>query len=96
MRLREFGQKYYRKAMDGDGDQGTGILYIKASERLATLLRTKAPLGHAVQLIHQTAPVRQLNSTGETRAVLDHVLHISLREREPLTPRLELPSPLRQ
>jgi len=79
------GQLIY--GSDGRGDKDAGILYIKASERLAKGMNS--PLAHAVQVIHQTAPVKQLTTTEETRAVLDNILHISLRERE-LLDRCEL------
>src|SRR5262252_5691559 len=50
-RLRELGQKYYAKAMAGDGDVNSAAIYIKASERLATLSGGNHPIGYAVQLI---------------------------------------------
>ena len=54
-RLRELGQKYFSRAMTDD-DLNSGLLYIKASERLATLTGMNAPIGHAVQVMHATAP----------------------------------------
>jgi hypothetical protein len=41
-----------------------------------------APQGHVIQLIHQSAPVKQLNSTQEMRTVIDQVCGITPRERE--------------
>jgi hypothetical protein len=54
-RLRELGQKYFSRAMTGD-DTNSAAIFIKASERLATLTGMNAPIGHAVQVIHATAP----------------------------------------
>src|SRR5262249_43214376 len=82
MRHRALCGKYFDKAMAGDGDRDAGILYIKASERLATLLGMNAPIGHAVQVIHATALVGQQTSTEEIRGILDNIMHISVRERE--------------
>src|SRR5215831_17347606 len=57
-RLRELGQKYYDKAIgDCESAANSAIIFIKASERLATLTGMNAPIGHAVQLmVHATAP----------------------------------------
>jgi hypothetical protein len=48
-----------------------------------------APIGHAVQLIHSTAPPTHQTSTQKLTSLLDVILHITPRERE-LTDRLEL------
>jgi hypothetical protein len=65
-RLRELEQKYYGKAM-GDGEQAasSAIIFIKASERLATLMGMNAPIGHCVQLIHQAAGGEADHDRGE-------------------------------
>jgi hypothetical protein len=82
-RLRELGQKYYGKAM-GDGEEAanSAVIFIKASERLATLTGMNAPIGHAVRVIHQAAPPEQKTSTQEILAALDNVLGITARERQ--------------
>jgi len=82
-RLRELGQKYFAKAM-GDGAEAanSAVIFIKASERLATLTGMNAPIGHAVQVIHREAPPQPKTSTEKLRSLLDQVMHISMRERE--------------
>ena len=89
-RLRELGQRYYDKAMtDAEDASSSAIIFLKASERLATLTGMNPVQGHAVQLIHSTAPLSQQTSTQQIRGVLDNILRITPRERE-LTDRLEL------
>ena len=88
-RLRELGQRYYDKAMtDAEDASSSAIIFLKVSERLATLPH-ESSAGHAVQLIHSTAPLSQQTSTEQIRGVLDNILRITPRERE-LTDRLEL------
>src|SRR5215831_18700024 len=72
-RLRELGQKYYRKAM-GDGEEAanSAVIFIKASERLATLTGMNAPIGHSVQIMHQVAEP-QMTSTDRIHAALDRI-----------------------
>lgn len=55
-RLRELGQKYYAKAMAGDGDVNSAAIYIKASERLATLSGLNHPVSYGVQVIASDPP----------------------------------------
>jgi len=89
-RLRELGQRYYDKAMtDAEDASSSAIIFLKASERLATLTGMNPVQGHAVQLIHSTAPLSRQTSTEQIRDVLDNILRITPRERE-LTDRLEL------
>jgi hypothetical protein len=89
-RLRELGQRYYAKGMqDGEEAASSAIIFLKSSERLATLTGMNAPIGHAVQLIHSTAPPTHQTSTQKLTSLLDVILHITPRERE-LTDRLEL------
>jgi hypothetical protein len=77
-RLNALAEKYYGKAMAGDGDVNSGALYVKLSERKATLLGLNAPIGHAVQVIHSTAPIRQQTSTDLLRAAIDRIRNKSL------------------
>lgn len=71
-RLRELGQKYFGRAMTDD-DINCAAIFIKASERLATLTGMNAPIGHAVQLIHATAPPAAQTSTEQIRAAIDRI-----------------------
>ena len=80
MRLRALGRKYYEKAMDR-GELNAGLLYIKASERLATLLGMNAPQGHAVQII-QHEPATAQTSTDKIRAAIDRIRGKSLPKPE--------------
>src|SRR5262245_59853099 len=50
-RLRELGQKFYDRAMSGDGDVNAAAIYIKASERLSTMAGMNHPVGYAVQIV---------------------------------------------
>jgi hypothetical protein len=80
-RLEAVGMKFYRKAMD-DSDPQAAIVFVKTSERRATLMGADAPIGHAVQVMHQAAAPVQQTSTQKLRGLLDNILHISARERE--------------
>ena len=74
-RLREIGQRYYTKAMaDSEESSSAAIIFIKASERLATLTGMNAPIGRAVQVIHQAVPVTKQTSTEEIASVLDALM----------------------
>jgi hypothetical protein len=68
-RLRELGQKYFARAMTDD-DINCAAIFIKASERLATLTGMNAPIGHAVQVIH---PPAAQTSTEQIRAAIDRI-----------------------
>ena len=58
------------------------MIYVKASERLSTMLGRNAPLGHAVTIAHQAAPAQKQTSTQELRILLDNICHITPRERQ--------------
>jgi len=82
-RLNALARKYYSRAMgDDEGSITAGTLYVKLTERKATLIGLNAPAAASVQLIHQTAPVEQRTSTQEIIALLDNVQGITARERE--------------
>ena len=49
------------------------IIYLKASERRATLCGMNAPIGHAVQLIHTVAAPRK-DHMQEMQEVLNELL----------------------
>ncbi|MGY8682667.1 hypothetical protein Q2941_33540 [Bradyrhizobium sp. UFLA05-153] len=79
-RLAALGVPHYEKGLAGD--VASAAIYVKISERRATMTGMNAPQGHVMQLIHQSAPVKQLNSTQEIRAAIDQVCGITSRERE--------------
>jgi hypothetical protein len=72
-RLDALGAKYFARAMAGDGDINAGVLYVKISERKATLTGMNAPLGHAVQIIHQVARPRPQTTTEDVDALIDAI-----------------------
>ena len=70
-RLEALGRKYFVAGMRGD--LNAAALYCKISERKATLIGLNAPIGHAVQLIHATAPPEQMSSTERLREAVDRI-----------------------
>jgi DNA invertase Pin-like site-specific DNA recombinase len=66
-RLNALAEKYYCKAMAGDGDVASGVLYCKLSERKSTLLGLNAPAARAVQIIYREEQPKQLTSTQRLR-----------------------------
>jgi hypothetical protein len=81
IRLHRLGLKFFHKAMEGDGDCQAAVTYVKISERRATAAGANAPIGHAVTLMHQAAPL-ELNSTQKLQAAVDRIRGITARERE--------------
>jgi hypothetical protein len=79
-RLAAVGLKYYQRAMEGDGDPQAAIIFIKASERRATLRGANSPVGHAVTIMHQAAEP-QLTSTKRIRLAVDAVKGITPEHR---------------
>ena len=71
-RLSQLGALYFERAMQGDAD--AAIIYLKASERRATLCSINATQCYSVQIIHATAAPRQLSRAEEIDAI---------RQREP-------------
>jgi hypothetical protein len=55
-RLKQICLKNFAKAMDGEGDSTAAAVYIKASERRATLAGANAPQAYSVHLSHDAAP----------------------------------------
>src|SRR5215471_9050921 len=55
-RLAAVELKFYNKALEGDGDPQSAIVFVKTNERRATLAGANAPIGHAVTVMHQAAP----------------------------------------
>ena len=87
-RLAACGLRFYQIAMR-DNDPQAAVIFIKASERRATLMGANAPAAASVKLIHETRPEEHQTSTQRIRAALDNVMGITARERE-LTDRNEL------
>jgi hypothetical protein len=87
-RLKAIGLKFYNIAMR-DNDPQAAVIFLKASERRASLNGANAPQSHSLHLMNQTAPIEHKTSTQQLRSILDNLLHISVRERE-LLDRLEL------
>src|SRR5215831_1406978 len=88
-RLRELGQKYYDKAMsDAENAANSAIIFIKASERLATLTGMNAPQGHSVTLIHEAARPERQTGTDKIRAAIDRIRgrQIEAQQDKPITP----------
>ena len=77
-RLQAVGLKFFHKAM-ADGNPADAMVFIKASERRATLAGANMPQAHIVRVANE--PPR-LNSTQHISNVLDNILGISARERE--------------
>ena len=82
-RLRELGQKYYDKAMgDAEDAANSAVIFIKASERLATLTGMNAPQGHSVSLIHEVAQPHRQTGTDKIRAAIDRIQGRKLEARQ--------------
>ena len=70
-RLAAVEVKFYNKALEGDGDPQSAIVFVKTSERRATLADANKPIGHAVTIMTATAPPyspRPRNEAGSCRA----------------------------
>src|SRR5215472_8313671 len=85
-RLAACGLRFYQIAMR-DNDPQAAMIFIKASERRATLMGANAPAAASVKLIHEAKPEEHQTSTQRIHAA--HVMGITARERE-LTDRHEL------
>jgi hypothetical protein len=80
-RLRMVCQKYFGLAMDGEGNVTAAAIFIKASERRATLAGANAPQAYSVHLATAAAP-EQLTSTQKLSRALD-LLDGRLAEAKP-------------
>jgi hypothetical protein len=79
-RLAAVELKFYNKALEGDGDPHSAIVFVKTSERRATLAGANMPQSHVLQVVSQPPEVK--TSTQRLRAALDNVRGITARERE--------------
>jgi hypothetical protein len=82
-RLRAVGQKFYGIAMR-DNDPQAAVIFLKASERRASLNGANAPQSHSVHLMNANAPIEQKTSTQKIRGLLDNIMHITARGKPPL------------
>ena len=82
VRLEALSRPHYERGLAGD--VALAAVFVKISERRASMTGMNAPQSHAVQLIHQAAPAKQLTSTEEISAVLDNLLGITVREWFPI------------
>ena len=85
-RLAAVGMKFYQIAMR-DADPAAAVIFIKASERRATLMGANAPAAATVKLIHEQKPEEHKTSLQRARDMLDNVLGITFRERQLLDQR---------
>jgi hypothetical protein len=87
-RLAAVGMKFYQIAMR-DADGAAAMIFIKASERRATLMGANAPAAATVKLIHDPQPEQHKRSKSmhEMRGLLDNIMGITFRERQLLDQR---------
>jgi hypothetical protein len=63
-----------------DGDPQSAIVFVKTSDRRATLAGANMPQNHVLQVV--STPPEAKSSTRQIREALDNVLGITSRERE--------------
>ena len=80
-RLAACGLRFYQIAMR-DNDPQAAVIFIKASERRATLMGANAPAATSMRLIHQAEPKEHETTTQEMIRVLDKFTGVTPRERE--------------
>jgi hypothetical protein len=71
-RLAAVEHKFYNKALEGDGDPQSAIVFVKTNERRSTLNGSNMPQSHVLQVISQPSE-RPMTTTDEIEAALDHV-----------------------
>jgi hypothetical protein len=79
-RLRMVCQKYFGLAMDGEGNSTAAAIFIKASERRATVAGANAPTSYSVHLTHEAAP--SPTSTDRLRSALARLSASSTSSQE--------------
>jgi hypothetical protein len=79
-RLKTLGLRFYEIALR-DNDPQAAVVFLKASERRATLGGANAPTSYAIHVMNQ-APVKQLSSSERIENAMDRLLGIGDRERE--------------
>jgi hypothetical protein len=85
-RLAACGMRFYQIAMR-DNDPQAATIFLKASERRATLTGANAPVGHSLSIMYKQAAEVQKTSTERIHDAFDAVLGISMRERQLLDQR---------
>jgi hypothetical protein len=72
-RLGLLKQSLWTRAMT-DGDLQAAAVYVKASERLASMVGMNHPLGHLVTISGSLEPIEHETSTQQLRRVFDELL----------------------
>lgn len=71
-RLAAVEHKFYNKAIEGDGDPQSAIVFVKTSERRATLNGANMPQSHLLQVVGQPSP-REMTTTDEIEAAINAI-----------------------
>jgi hypothetical protein len=79
-RLKTLGLRFYEIALR-DNDPQAAVVFLKASERRATLGGANAPTSYTIHAINQ-APAHEKTSTEKIAETLDQLLGISAREQD--------------
>lgn len=83
-RLSHLKQSLWTRALK-DGDLHASAVYIKASERLSSMLGWNHPQGHVVQLTGHLEQIEHETSTQNLRRVLDELIGKPTELQEPPT-----------
>jgi hypothetical protein len=70
-RLAAVEVKFFNRAMQGEGDLQSAIVFIKASERRATMNGANMPQSHVLHVV--SAPQETQTSTERIRAAIDRI-----------------------
>jgi hypothetical protein len=70
-RLAAVELKFYNKALEGEGDPHAAIVFVKTSERRATLNGANMPQAHILQVVN--SPPETQTSTERIRAAIDRI-----------------------
>jgi hypothetical protein len=79
-RLAAVSLKFYHRAMEGDGDPQSAVVFIKASERRAVLAGANMPQSHVLQVV--STPSAAETSTDRIEAAPDRICGVTPRQRE--------------
>jgi hypothetical protein len=81
LRLRTLALRFYELALKDNSHQAATI-FLKASERRATLAGSNVPQSYTVHATHQVSIDQKQSSTQEIAATLDIFLGVTDRERD--------------